>query len=151
MDKIDALDRAILMHLQMDGKSAFTKIASNLQISEGTVRTRVKKMLKNKYFQFIIHMDPASLGLEVQVIIWIQTQLGRQDQVADVLSQLSEVRFVAAFSGQYDLIVQAYFKNKNDLITFVNKQLASIDGIITSDLSIELKQYKDSFSYITNE
>ncbi|MDQ0206783.1 Lrp/AsnC family transcriptional regulator [Alkalicoccobacillus murimartini] len=150
MGGIDALDRAILMHLQMNGKSAFTKIADNLHISEGTVRTRVKKMLNNKYFQFNIHMDPTSLGLEVQVIMWIKTQLGCQDQVAEALRQQSEVRFVAAFSGQYDLIVQAYFKNKHDLITFVNQQLSSIEGIISSDLSVELKQYKDSFSYITD-
>ncbi|TSB48356.1 Lrp/AsnC family transcriptional regulator [Alkalicoccobacillus porphyridii] len=150
MEGIDALDRAILMHLQTDGKVAYTKIAANLKISEGTVRTRVKKMLNKKYFQFIIHMDPTSLGLKVQVIIWVKTQLGYQDQVAGILSQFSEVRFVAAFSGQYDLIVQAYFKNKHDLITFVNHQLASIEGIISSDLSIELKQYKDSFSYITH-
>ncbi|WYP25841.1 Lrp/AsnC family transcriptional regulator [Alkalihalobacillus sp. FSL W8-0930] len=150
MEKIDAVDRAILMHLQTNGKSAFTRIASSLQVSEGTVRMRVKKMLEKKYFQFMIHMDPASVGLEVQVIIWVKTQLGQQDQVAEELSNLPEVRFTAAFSGQYDLIVQAYFRNKEELIQFVNKKLASISGIITSDLSIELKQYKDSFSYITD-
>ncbi|MEK4566247.1 Lrp/AsnC family transcriptional regulator [Alkalihalobacillus sp. FSL R5-0424] len=150
MEKIDAVDRAILMHLQTNGKSAFTRIASSLQVSEGTVRMRVKKMLEKKYFQFMIHMDPASVGLEVQVIIWVKTQLGQQDQVAEELSKLPEVRFTAAFSGQYDLIVQAYFRNKEELIQFVNKKLASISGIITSDLSIELKQYKDSFSYITD-
>ncbi|MFK3936022.1 Lrp/AsnC family transcriptional regulator [Alkalihalobacillus sp. NPDC078783] len=150
MEKIDAVDRAILMHLQTNGKSAFTRIASSLQVSEGTVRMRVKKMLEKKYFQFMIHMDPASVGLEVQVIIWVKTQLGQQDLVAEELSHLPEVRFTAAFSGQYDLIVQAYFRNKEELIQFVNKKLASINGIITSDLSIELKQYKDSFSYITD-
>ncbi|MGN7309460.1 Lrp/AsnC family transcriptional regulator [Alkalicoccobacillus gibsonii] len=150
MEKIDAMDRAILMHLQTNGKSTFTRIASSLQVSEGTVRMRVKKMLEKKYFQFMIHMDPASVGLEVQVIIWVKTQLGQQDKVAEEISHLPEVRFTAAFSGQYDLIVQAYFRNKEDLIQFVNKKLASINGIITSDLSIELKQYKDSFSYITD-
>ncbi|KMJ55449.1 transcriptional regulator, partial [Bacillus sp. LL01] len=72
-----------------------------------------------------------------------------QESIATELNRFSEVRFVGAFSGQHDLIMQAYFKNNDDLVHFVNKELAKIEGIISADVNIELKQYKDSFSYIT--
>ena len=95
-------------------------------------------------------MDPNKIGLQVQAIIGIATKLGYQEQVAMKLNQCREVRFVGVFSGRHDLILQAYFKNNEALVDFVNGELAQLEGIDTVDVSIELKQYKDSFSYIVN-
>jgi Lrp/AsnC family transcriptional regulator for asnA, asnC and gidA len=149
MTKIDEMDYTILSFLQEDGKKSYTEIAKELKVSEGTVRTRINRMLKDNVFEFIIHMNPNKIGLNVQVIIGISTKLGYQESIARELNRFSEVRFVGAFSGQHDLIMQAYFKNNDDLVHFVNKELAKIEGIISADVNIELKQYKDSFSYIT--
>ncbi|ADC49205.1 MULTISPECIES: Lrp/AsnC family transcriptional regulator [Alkalihalophilus] len=149
MSKIDEMDYTILSFLQEDGKKSYTEIAKELNVSEGTVRTRINRMLKDNVFEFIIHMNPNKIGLNVQVIIGISTKLGYQESIARELNRFSEVRFVGAFSGQHDLIMQAYFKNNDDLVHFVNKELAKIEGIISADVNIELKQYKDSFSYIT--
>jgi Lrp/AsnC family transcriptional regulator, regulator for asnA, asnC and gidA len=149
MSKVDEIDFTILSYLQEDGKKSYTEIAKSLNVSEGTVRTRINRMLKDNVFEFIIHMNPNKIGLNVQVIIGISTKLGYQESIARELNRFSEVRFVGAFSGQHDLIMQAYFKNNDDLVHFVNKELAKIEGIISADVNIELKQYKDSFSYIT--
>ncbi|MDV2684304.1 Lrp/AsnC family transcriptional regulator [Alkalihalophilus lindianensis] len=149
MSKVDEIDFTILSYLQEDGKKSYTEIAKSLNVSEGTVRTRINRMLKDNVFEFIIHMNPNKIGLNVQVIIGITTKLGYQESIATELNRFSEVRFVGAFSGQHDLIMQAYFKNNDDLVHFVNKELAKIEGIISADVNIELKQYKDSFSYIT--
>ncbi|MFC0469964.1 Lrp/AsnC family transcriptional regulator [Halalkalibacter kiskunsagensis] len=148
MGKLDVMDMAILGFLQENGKRSYTEIAKLLDVSEGTIRTRINRMLKDGVFEFIIHMDPNKIGLDVQVIIGISTKLGKQEEIARTLNQFQEVRFVGAFSGRHDLILQAYFKNNDDLVQFVNKDLAKMDGIISVDVSIELKQYKDSFSYI---
>lgn len=150
MGKLDEIDVAILGYLQENGKRSYTDIAKLLAVSEGTVRTRINRMLKDGVFEFIIHMDPNKIGLTVQAIIGITTKLGHQETVAKKLNLFPEVRFVGAFSGQHDLILQAYFKSNDDLVHFVNKELAEIEGIVTADVSIELKQYKDSFSYIVN-
>jgi Lrp/AsnC family transcriptional regulator for asnA, asnC and gidA len=148
MGKLDEMDMAILGFLQENGKRSYTEIAKLLNVSEGTIRTRINRMLKDEVFEFIIHMDPNKIGLNVQVIIGISTKLGQQEEIARTLNQFQEVKFVGAFSGRYDLILQAYFKNNDDLVQFVNKDLAKMDGVISVDVSIELKQYKDSFSYI---
>ncbi|MCL7746757.1 Lrp/AsnC family transcriptional regulator [Halalkalibacter alkaliphilus] len=148
MSKLDEMDFSILGFLQENGKRSYTEIAKLLNVSEGTVRTRINRMLKDGVFEFIIHMDPNKIGLNVQVIIGIVTKLGHQEQIATTLNRYQEVRFVGAFSGRHDLILQAYFKNNDDLVHFVNKELANMDGVISVDVSIELKQYKDSFSYI---
>ncbi|KMK77411.1 Lrp/AsnC family transcriptional regulator [Alkalihalobacillus pseudalcaliphilus] len=150
MSKLDALDVSILKLLQQNGKRPYSEVAKLLEVSEGTIRSRINRMLNEKVFEFIIHMDPNKIGLQVQAIIGIATKLGYQEQVAMKLNQCREVRFVGVFSGRHDLILQAYFKNNEALVDFVNGELAQLEGIDTVDVSIELKQYKDSFSYIVN-
>ncbi|MGE5704581.1 MAG: Lrp/AsnC ligand binding domain-containing protein, partial [Clostridia bacterium] len=63
-------------------------------------------------------------------------------------SKLTEVRFVGAFSGKNDIIIQVCFHDNDELIMFVNERLSQIDGIVAADVSLELKQFKDSFSYV---
>ncbi|MFB5663538.1 Lrp/AsnC family transcriptional regulator [Alteribacillus sp. HJP-4] len=148
MDHLDKTDLLILGYLQENGKRSYSEIARYLEVSEGTVRTRINKMLNNGVFEFIIHTNPNKVGLEVQAIIGFSTKLGEQEEIARSLQRFSEVRFVGAFSGRHDLIIQAYFKSNEDLVNFVNKELAQIDGILSADVNVELKQYKDSFSYV---
>ncbi|WP_026674060.1 Lrp/AsnC family transcriptional regulator [Alkalihalobacterium bogoriense] len=148
MGKLDHIDFAILGYLQENGKRSYTEIARLLDVSEGTIRTRINRMLKEDVFEFVIHTNPNKIGLHVQAIIGISTKLGMQEEIAIQLNRYSEVRFVGAFSGRHDIIIQAYFKNNEDLVFFVNKKLAKIDGIVSADVNIELKQFKDSFSYV---
>lgn len=146
--KLDQLDLAILGYLQENAKRAYTDIAKLLDVSEGTIRMRINRMLQSGVFEFIIHTNPNKIGLDVQAIIGISTKLGKQENVAKQLNQCKEVRFVGAFSGRHDLIIQAYFKRNEELVHFINRELASIEGILSADVNIELKQYKDSFYYL---
>lgn len=146
--KIDDTDLRILQLLQEDGRRPYTDIAKQLGISEGKVRFRINKMIENQVFEFIIHTNPNKIGLNVQAIIGIITELGYREEVAKVLTQYKEVRFVGAFSGVYDIIIQAYFSNNEQLVDFTDKHLSQIEGVKKIDIFLELKDYKDSFSFI---
>ncbi|GAK04796.1 transcriptional regulator, AsnC family [Geomicrobium sp. JCM 19037] len=148
--ELDRMDFKILAHLQENGKQSYSEIARGLEVSEGTIRSRVNKMLKEEVFEFIIHTNPNKIGLHVQAIIGLETRLGKQDSIACRLQGHGAVRFIGAFSGKHDLIIQAYFRNNDELIGFVNQELSEIEGIISVDVNVELKQYKDTFSYIDN-
>ncbi|WP_134698891.1 Lrp/AsnC family transcriptional regulator [Ammoniphilus sp. YIM 78166] len=148
MKKLDRLDFEILQLLQEDGRRSYTEMAHLLEVSEGTIRARINKMQEEEVFEFIIHTNPNRVGLTVQAIIGIKTQLGLQEKVAVKLREFPSVRFIGAFSGRNDLIIQAYFRSNDELVLFVNHELSKIEGIISADVSIELKQYKDSFSFI---
>lgn len=137
--------------LQEDGRTPYTEIAQQLGVSEGTVRSRIARLLQDGVFEFVIHTNPEKLGLHVQAIIGLTTKLGMQKDVAERLCQFSEVRFVGAFSGKHDLIIQAWFHDNEELITFVNERLSQVEGILAADVSLELKQYKDSFFFVRDD
>jgi Lrp/AsnC family transcriptional regulator for asnA, asnC and gidA len=147
--KLDLLDFQILQMLQEDARRSYTDMGQHLGVSEGTIRSRINRMIEDEVFQFIVHTDPVKVGLNVQAIIGMSTKLGYQERVAEQLGKLRSVRFIGSFSGRNDLIIQAYFRSNEDLVTFVNEDLANIEGIASAEVSIELKQYKDSFSYVT--
>lgn len=149
MRKLDVLDFQILQMLQEDARRSYTDMGQQLGVSEGTIRSRINRMIEDEVFQFIVHTDPVKVGLNVQAIIGMSTKLGYQERVAEQLGKLRSVRFIGSFSGRNDLIIQAYFRSNEDLVTFVNEDLANIEGIASAEVSIELKQYKDSFSYVT--
>ncbi|GEN32865.1 Lrp/AsnC family transcriptional regulator [Aneurinibacillus danicus] len=147
MRELDKLDKEIIMLLQEDARYSNTFIAQKLEVSEGTVRSRVNRMLEEQVFEFVIHSKPEKIGLSVSAIIFICTELGYQDKAANELSRQPEVRFVSVFSGPYDLIIQAYFSSNDKLVEFINQKLSNIEGISSVSVSIELKKYKDSFNY----
>jgi Lrp/AsnC family transcriptional regulator for asnA, asnC and gidA len=147
MRELDKLDKEIIRILQKDARHPYTSIAQKLGVSEGTIRGRVNKMLEDHIFEFVAYVNPEKVGLHVMAIISICTHMGYQEEVAQKLSELNEVRFVGAFSGPHDLIIQACFPSNEKLVEFVNQKLSNINGISSASVSVELKQYKDSFSY----
>ncbi|MDQ0297612.1 Lrp/AsnC family transcriptional regulator for asnA, asnC and gidA [Salibacterium salarium] len=148
---LDKTDMRILAYLQENGKRSYSEISRYLEVSEGMVRSRINKMLDDGVFEFIIHTNPNKVGLQVQTIVGFSTQLGKQEEIARELQKFPEVRFVGAFSGKHDLIIQAYFEDNDSLVNFINKELAHIEGILNADVNVELKQYKDSFSYVVSD
>lgn len=141
------MNASILRHLQQNAKASYTTIAKELDVSEGTIRSRVNKMLHEGIFEFIIHTHPSKIGFDVQAIIGLSTRLGMQSIVAEQLEAHPSIRFVGAFSGNYDLMIQGYFSTNESLIHYINNDLAEIEGIVDVDVNVELKQYKDTFIY----
>src|SRR5450759_4038277 len=71
---LDKTDIAIIGHLQVDGRRAYTTIAKDLGISEASVRQRVARLLRTNVIQIVAVSSPLDLGL-----IWAQMYL-RPDQ-----------------------------------------------------------------------
>ncbi|WP_047154601.1 Lrp/AsnC family transcriptional regulator [Aneurinibacillus tyrosinisolvens] len=151
MRELDKLDKEIIKMLQEDARYSYTLMAEELGVSEGTIRGRINRMLEDKVFEFIINSEPEKVGLPVSAVISISTNLGYQEKVAQELVPLSEVGFIAACSGLHDLIIQAYFTSNGELMKFTNEKLGNIEGISSISVSIELREYKNSFSYLAYE
>ena len=59
---LDELDFSILSCLQRDGRMSFTVIAEKLNVSIGTVRTRVNKLIEEGTINIIGRVNPAKVG-----------------------------------------------------------------------------------------
>ncbi len=139
---MDDIDHTILQFLQQDGRTAFTEIAQKLQISEGTVRNRVSRMTEDGVLRIVGVVDPQKLGLTVSAVVGVSIQGGNIDQAGTEIATFSEVSDVIMVSGEFDLILLVYCRDREHLTEFLNQKLRPIQGISHTQTFVVLSTFK---------
>ncbi len=139
---LDKLDFEILSFLQEDGRMSFTVIADKLKVSIGTVRTRFNKLIEDGTVNIIGRVDPDKVGFRCYAHIAVYVRPATlKEKVAQKISKLPEVSFLAMTSGDYDLEVDVMCRDNNHLVDFVN-DISKIEGVHQTKTTIYFKVYK---------
>jgi Lrp/AsnC family transcriptional regulator for asnA, asnC and gidA len=144
---MDKVDRAIVARLQYDGRMPFTDIAAELGISEGTVRRRVKRLTESGVLQIVGIVEPQFLGWSAAGMIGVTVQAGRIDVVAQQIAQFPEVSYLFMASGEFDLFVEVFCRDREHFVSFLNQQLQQIAGVDRTQTFMILKMYKLSYRW----
>jgi len=147
MTHLDETDRAIIAQLQYDGRMSFTDIATELGISEGTVRRRVKNLTESGVLQVVAVVEPQFLGWNAAGMIGVTVQAGEIDAVADQLAQFPEVSYLFMASGEFDLFVEVFCKDREHFVSFLNQKLHQVAGVQRTQTFMILKMYKLSYRW----
>lgn len=142
---MDQIDLDIIAFLQSDGRMPYTDIAKALDISEGTVRNRVARLMHDRVLQIVGMVDPYRLGYDAPAIISIAVQPQQLNQVAKAISKFPEVSYLIMISGEYDLLVEVLCKDRDHLAKFLNDKLLKVSGILNTQTSMVLQTYKMSY------
>ena len=139
---LDKLDFEILSFLQEDGRMSFTVIADKLNVSIGTIRTRFNKLIADGTVNIIGRVDPDKVGFRCYAHIAVFVRPATlKEKVAQKISKLPEVSFLAMTSGDYDLEVDVMCRDNNHLVDFVN-DISKIEGVYQTKTTIYFKVYK---------
>ena len=139
---LDKLDFEILSFLQKDGRMSFTVIADKLNVSIGTIRTRFNKLIDDGTVNIIGRVDPDKVGFRCYAHIAVFVRPATlKEKVAQKISKLPEVSFLAMTSGDYDLEVDVMCRDNNHLVDFVN-DISKIEGVHQTKTTIYFKVYK---------
>lgn len=144
---LDKKDRAIISYLQYDGRTPFTKIADELNITEGSVRHRVKRLINSGKLQIVGIVEPTELGWNEGGMIGISVQADRVEEIAEAISQLPEVTYLFQAAGEYDLFAEVYCKDRDHFVSFLNNKLQKISGVKRTQSFLILKIYKLSYRW----
>ncbi len=140
--QLDKLDFEILSFLQQDGRMSFTVIAEKLNVSVGTVRTRLNNLIEEGTVSIIGRVDPDKVGFRCYAHIAVFVRPATlKEKVAQTISKLPEVSFLAMTSGDYDLEVDVMCRDNNHLVDFVNN-ISKIEGVYQTKTTIYFKVYK---------
>ncbi len=126
---LDALDLALIRHLQHDGRVSLTELAGVHKVSHGTIRNRLDRLLRSGVIRISAVVDPARVGFPTRVIMVLNAGLAEQEAIEQSLAQLSEVTFVATVAGRFDFIIEAVFASDVHLRDFLVRKLSRIKGI----------------------
>jgi Lrp/AsnC family transcriptional regulator for asnA, asnC and gidA len=121
---------------------SFTVIADKLKVSIGTIRTRFNKLIEDETVNIIGRVNPEKVGFRSYAHIAVYVRPATlKEKVAQKISKLSEVSFLAMTSGDYDLEVDVMCRDNDHLVQFVN-QLSAIEGVYQTKTTIYFKVYK---------
>ncbi|MCX6371943.1 MAG: Lrp/AsnC family transcriptional regulator [Actinobacteria bacterium] len=147
---LDKIDIAIIGHLQVDGRRAYTTIARDLGISEASVRQRVARLLRTNVIQIVAVSSPLDLGL-----IWAQVHLRvegtRLEAVAAEVAELSQVDYVGICAGSFDVIVGVVAHDREELMDVLVNHIRRISGVQHAELLLHLKVLKDNYEWSPGE
>lgn len=140
--QLDDLDRQILAYLQEDGRISFVTLASELGVSEGTIRKRIRKLEDKGIVNTVGITNPLKIGLDTVAFIWIEVDRHHMESVMKELEELEAVRYLVVTTGSHDLVAMVVLPSREDLVTLLNDELSQITGIISTETSIVLKIHK---------
>ncbi|HEY3541913.1 MAG TPA: Lrp/AsnC family transcriptional regulator [Gaiellaceae bacterium] len=146
--RVDDLDRAIIEALQENGRESFRRIASRLDVSEGTVRARYARLTKEGILQVVAVTNPLGLGFD-QALIGVKTS-GPPSVVADEISRWTEADYVVVTAGRYDLVVEVVASDREDLLELTDR-IRSLDGVVSTETFFYLEMWKQLYDWGTRK
>jgi Lrp/AsnC family transcriptional regulator for asnA, asnC and gidA len=144
---LDETDRTIISYLQYDGRMPYTQIASELGLTEGGIRRRVKKMIDEGMLQIVGIVQPNNLGLDEASMIGVTVEGRPIDDVAADVANLTEVTYLFQAAGEFDLFVEVYCQDRQHFVNFLNNKLQRIPGVRSTQSFLILKMYKLSYRW----
>ena len=145
---MDELDRRIIKLLQVDGRASNAKIAREVGVSEGTVRRRLRNLIKGDVIKVIAVPNLEQMGYGTAALIGIQTDPGKVDDVADAIAALEEANYVSISTGSYDIFTWVGLESPERLGLFLRNQVGTIPGITRTETFVNLSIKKRTYGLV---
>jgi DNA-binding Lrp family transcriptional regulator len=135
---LSANDRAIIAHLQEDGRRPFVTIADDVGLSEKTVRNRVHQLLDANVIQIVALTSPEALGYRAGALAGLTIDPAVPATViARDLRKIADVDYVVVAAGRFSIMVEIISADLARIQKVIEEEIGRIHGI----RSIELFPY----------
>lgn len=142
---LDDIDRAVIEAMRKDGRTAFSQIAEQLNVSPGMIRLRYNRLVELGYLKVVAVTNPLMMGKRTMAMIGVRTDGSKMLEVANQLSDFDEVVYVVVVSGRYDLMIEVFCRDHEDLLNFLTEKLAKVDGVRETESFMHLKIVKEIY------
>ena len=137
---VDKLDRAILSVLRDSARAAYVDIAKNVDVTERTVRTRMRRMEKEGVIRgYTVREAGIGLTALIRLKVGPGTEIGT---LAGEFAGWSGVECVFEISGDADLVAVVHVDDTVALRDMLDKMWLAAPGDISStQTELVLEQY----------
>jgi Lrp/AsnC family transcriptional regulator, regulator for asnA, asnC and gidA len=142
---LDATDRAIIEHLQSDGRIPFTRLGAAVGLSEAATRQRVQRLIDGGAVQIVAVTNPLSLGRRRMAMIGVRAA-GPTAEIADTLRAMDAIEYLVITAGAYDFMCEVVVGDDAALLEVTNR-IRGIPGVTTTETFIYLDLVKQTFAW----
>ncbi len=148
---LDDLDHQLIRILSKDARISNRKIATDLGVTEGTVRGRIKRLQQEKLISFTAI---TSFGLYQQTrlaFIGVQVDVENVQRVADEIAAMPAVNGVLITLGRFNILAICLFNELDELHHVASNLILTIDGVnhVETSIAVQTVKYNPSVVRIT--
>lgn len=140
----------IISLLRTNARLTAQEIAEILSVETAEVVSAVNEMENAgviRGYTAIVTDDAPGSESRVKALIEVKVTPSRDggfDRVARRIAKFPEVTDLSLLSGSYDLLLTVEGASLQQVANFVSDKLATIEGVISTATSFQLKKYKES-------
>jgi DNA-binding Lrp family transcriptional regulator len=143
---LDPVDRQLLDLLHADARTSIRSLARQVGMSAGAIGERLERLEARGVIRgYRVDVDPAALGLGMQVLVGIQVAQHRPlaETIAELLAvpEVSEVDMVA---GRWDLSVRLQVRDQTHLRDVLLNKIWSMPDFRHSESMVVLEGHRSA-------
>ena len=140
---MDKLDYNIILSLNANGRKSFRHIAKELKVSLSTISNRIKRLEEEGIIErYIPVINRQKIGYDLTAVINLKLTHGKLIEVQEKISKDNHVSAVYDITGDWDSLIVAHFKDRQDLNKFI-KRILSMDFVERTNTQLVLNIVKD--------
>jgi Lrp/AsnC family transcriptional regulator for asnA, asnC and gidA len=148
---LDELDHKIIEAFSRDGRASNRQIALELDITEGTIRTRVKRLQRRGLIHFTTVRSYRFAGSPNLVMLGIYCDNVRVPDIADALAAMPEISCVVVMLGRYNILAMGLFGSVEEVDNLLTSKIRGLPGFkrVETSIAIHNVKYHSSIARIT--
>jgi Lrp/AsnC family transcriptional regulator for asnA, asnC and gidA len=148
---LDEIDRGIIAALQAEGRRPYSRVATDLGVSESVVRYRVQRLEQAGLLQVVGIADPLRIGFDRMALIGLKVRPGAMQPVCAAVTAFPETSYVAATAGSFDVIVEVICRDTAHFTELLTGRLHAVDGVVTAESFLVLEIHKMAYGWGVGE
>lgn len=148
--KIDDLDQQIIQLLSDDARLSNRKIAAQLGFTEGTIRSRVKRLEDENFIRFTAVTNMAQLDTPQLAYIGIHAEQAQIKQVAEAVAKLSDINAVIILLGRFDILAIGLFEGLSAVHQMASNTILDLPGVrlVETSVVVDVTKYDNRVAKI---
>lgn len=139
---IDGIDKIILNYLMEDARKPILEIARKIGISGAAIHQRLRKLEKAGLIEGSkLIINPRILGYSTMAFVGVYLDKAVSNpQAVKKLKEIPEVIECHYTTGNWSIFLKVLCKDNEHLMSVLNKDIQSIDGVSRTETFISLNQ-----------
>ena len=113
------------------------------------MRTRLNRLIEEKYIQIVAVSDPIKLGFDIVGNIRIHVEIKKMAKIIRELKKLKPLWFIVQTTGGTGIDTEFVVKSLDELNELIFEKINKIDGILKTETSLFLKYIKRQYDWGT--
>jgi Lrp/AsnC family transcriptional regulator, regulator for asnA, asnC and gidA len=149
--QVDELDLQLIDLLSRDARVSNRKVASELGVTEGTVRGRIKRLQQDGLIAFTAITSFGMAQKSRLAFISVQAEVDRVREVAQEISDLPMINAVMVTLGQFNILAMCLFDELDQLVETASDRILDIRGVhhVETSLAVKTVKYNARMAKIT--